>query len=114
LERDVKQLLAAPADDELDVLICQELQLIGKLQPRVLECQQVQELAAQNGQSALEVQQAKLAAAKEELKYYRKEWKSRKLVVQEFLDKVFESKGCSKGSSGRKDLLEKIGIELDE
>lgn len=112
LENEIKFLMTAPSDLELDDLIVKEITTIAQLKPRVEECEQVRIQAELNGQSPIELQTLLINEKKKELLFYRKEWKGRKGLCMEFVDKVCESKGL-KGSS-RKELLEKIGIETDE
>ncbi|KAH9257796.1 hypothetical protein BASA81_003814 [Batrachochytrium salamandrivorans] len=114
LEAEVKALLMAPTDDQLDLKLAEEMDLIAKLKPRVQECEGILAEAERLGQSASEMQAGLIAEGKKELLFYRQEWRKRKSHLMEFVERVCESKGGGLRGQPKRELIEKMGVELDE
>lgn len=114
LEAEVKALLMAPTDDQLDLKLAEEMDLIAKLKPRVHECEGILAEAERLGQSASEMQAGLIAEGKKELLFYRQEWRKRKSHLMEFVERVCESKGGGLRGQPKRELIEKMGVELDE
>lgn len=113
LEGEVRRLIAEPGNDQLVSQLASVRREIADLTSRLSEIERISAKAAAAGKTPQQYGAEMTGQIKKQLEFYRKEWKERKRLAEEFLQNVADSKNL-KGTSARHELfVDKIGVELD-